>query len=63
MHLHCLRMLGGSGDQLWWKRAWEQVDNLAQLLYTVAMSGYMMRNAQYRLELSDSLDRRWQDGE
>lgn len=30
-------------------------EDLAQLMYTVMMSGYMFRNAQYRLELRDSM--------
>ncbi|XP_009394084.2 uncharacterized protein LOC103979640 isoform X1 [Musa acuminata AAA Group] len=31
-------------------------ENLAQLMYSVMMTGYMFRNAQYRLELQLSLD-------
>ncbi|URE25119.1 hypothetical protein MUK42_02409 [Musa troglodytarum] len=31
-------------------------ENLAQLMYSVMMTGYMFRNAQYRLELQQSLD-------
>ncbi|KAI3418111.1 uncharacterized protein J3R85_013978 [Psidium guajava] len=31
-------------------------ENLAQLMYSVLMTGYMFRNAQYRLELQQSLD-------
>ncbi|KAM7260343.1 hypothetical protein ACFE04_016084 [Oxalis oulophora] len=31
-------------------------ENLAQLMYSVMMTGYMFRNAQYRLELQKSLD-------
>ncbi len=30
-------------------------EDLAQLMYTLMMSGYMFRNAQYRLELRDSM--------
>lgn len=30
-------------------------EDLAQLMYTMMMSGYMFRNAQYRLELRDSM--------
>lgn len=30
-------------------------EDLAQLMYTIMMSGYMFRNAQYRLELRDSM--------
>ncbi|KAK7283450.1 hypothetical protein RIF29_12972 [Crotalaria pallida] len=30
-------------------------ENLAQLMYSVMMTGYMFRNAQYRLELQESL--------
>lgn len=30
-------------------------EDLAQLMYTILMSGYMFRNAQYRLELRDSM--------
>jgi len=30
-------------------------ENLAQLMYTVLMSGYMFRNAQYRMELRNSV--------
>ncbi|KAI3724583.1 hypothetical protein L2E82_36364 [Cichorium intybus] len=32
------------------------VENLAQLMYSVLMTGYMFRNAQYRLELQQSLE-------
>ncbi|KAI4983481.1 hypothetical protein ZWY2020_023973 [Hordeum vulgare] len=32
-------------------------ENLAQLMYSVLMTGYMFRNAQYRLELQQSLSR------
>lgn len=36
---------------------WIQVaENLAQLMYSVMMTGYMFKNAQYRLELQLSLD-------
>ncbi|KAK6131382.1 hypothetical protein DH2020_034867 [Rehmannia glutinosa] len=39
------------------KRAPPQVaENLAQLMYSVLMTGYMFRNAQYRLELQQSLE-------
>ncbi|WOL05303.1 hypothetical protein Cni_G14031 [Canna indica] len=31
-------------------------ENLAQLMYSVMMTGYMFRNAQYRLELQQSLE-------
>ncbi|OMP03034.1 hypothetical protein CCACVL1_02612 [Corchorus capsularis] len=31
-------------------------ENLAQLMYSVIMTGYMFRNAQYRLELQQSLE-------
>lgn len=31
-------------------------ENLAQLMYGVLMTGYMFRNAQYRLELQQSLE-------
>ncbi|KAF8038351.1 hypothetical protein BT93_B1013 [Corymbia citriodora subsp. variegata] len=31
-------------------------ENLAQLMYSVLMTGYMFRNAQYRIELQQSLD-------
>ncbi|WJX42324.1 hypothetical protein P8452_29572 [Trifolium repens] len=31
-------------------------ENLAQLMYSVMMTGYMFRNAQYRLELQESLE-------
>ena len=31
-------------------------ENLAQLMYNVLMTGYMFRNAQYRLELQQSLE-------
>ncbi|KAL5706213.1 hypothetical protein ACHQM5_024411 [Ranunculus cassubicifolius] len=31
-------------------------ENLAQLMYSVLMTGYMFRNAQFRLELQQSLD-------
>lgn len=30
-------------------------ENLAQLMYSVMMTGYMFRNAQYRMELQQSL--------
>jgi hypothetical protein len=30
-------------------------ENLAQLMYSVMMTGYMFRNAQFRLELQQSL--------
>jgi len=36
---------------------WNQVaENLAQLMYSVMMTGYMFRNAQSRLELQQSLE-------
>ncbi|KAI3724607.1 hypothetical protein L2E82_36390 [Cichorium intybus] len=42
--------------ELFVKRAPQQVaENLAQLMYSVLMTGYMFRNAQYRLELQQSL--------
>lgn len=31
-------------------------ENLAQVMYSVMMTGYMFRNAQYRLELQESLE-------
>ncbi|XWS24588.1 hypothetical protein CRYUN_Cryun28dG0115900 [Craigia yunnanensis] len=31
-------------------------ENLAQLMYSIMMTGYMFRNAQYRLELQQSLE-------
>nr|XP_009794917.1 PREDICTED: uncharacterized protein LOC104241671 [Nicotiana sylvestris] len=31
-------------------------ENLAQLMYSVLMTGYMFRNAQFRLELQESLE-------
>ncbi|GKV16199.1 hypothetical protein SLEP1_g26877 [Rubroshorea leprosula] len=31
-------------------------ENLAQLMYSVMITGYMFRNAQYRLELQQSLE-------
>lgn len=31
-------------------------ENLAQLMYSVMMTGYMFKNAQYRLELQQSLE-------
>lgn len=31
-------------------------ENLARLMYSVLMTGYMFSNAQYRLELQQSLD-------
>jgi len=30
-------------------------ENLAQLMYSVMMTGYMFRNAQYRMELGSSM--------
>ncbi|KAI3724611.1 hypothetical protein L2E82_36394 [Cichorium intybus] len=43
--------------ELFVKRAPQQVaENLAQLMYSVLMTGYMFRNAQYRLELQQSLE-------
>ncbi|XP_042428881.1 uncharacterized protein LOC122015877 isoform X3 [Zingiber officinale] len=43
--------------ELFMKRAPQQVaENLAQLMYSVMMTGYMFRNAQYRLELQQSLE-------
>lgn len=30
-------------------------ENLAQLMYSVMMTGYMFRNAQYRMDLSESM--------
>ncbi|XP_020599939.1 uncharacterized protein LOC110039273 [Phalaenopsis equestris] len=32
-------------------------ENLAQLMYSVMMTGYMFRNAQYRLELQQSVEK------
>jgi hypothetical protein len=31
-------------------------ENLAQLMYSVMMTGYMFKNAQHRLELQQSLE-------
>lgn len=31
-------------------------ENLAQLMYSVMMTGYMFRNAQYRLELQQTVE-------
>jgi hypothetical protein len=31
-------------------------ENIAQLMYSVMMTGYMFKNAQYRLELQQSLE-------
>lgn len=31
-------------------------ENLAQLMYSVMMTGYMFKNAQFRLELQQSLE-------
>ena len=31
-------------------------ENLAQLMYSIMMTGYMFQNAQYRLELQQSLE-------
>ena len=31
-------------------------ENLAQLMYSVMMTGYMFKNAQYRLDLQQSLE-------
>ncbi|KAG8503004.1 hypothetical protein CXB51_001013 [Gossypium anomalum] len=43
--------------ELFVKRAPQQVaENLAQLMYSVMMTGYMFKNAQYRLELQQSLE-------
>ncbi|KAI3724593.1 hypothetical protein L2E82_36376 [Cichorium intybus] len=43
--------------ELFFKRAPQQVaENLAQLMYSVLMTGYMFRNAQYPLELQQSLE-------
>ncbi len=44
-----------------WRGSWilpfllQVAENLAQLMYSVMMTGYMFRNAQYRLELQQSL--------
>ncbi|KAH1244179.1 hypothetical protein GmHk_06G014869 [Glycine max] len=43
--------------ELFVKRAPQQVaENLAQLMYSIMMTGYMFKNAQYRLELQESLE-------
>lgn len=36
--------------------SFQVAENLAQLMYSVMMTGYMFRNAQYRLELQQSLE-------
>lgn len=36
--------------------SFQVAENLAQLMYSVLMTGYMFRNAQYRLELQQSLE-------
>lgn len=36
--------------------AFQVAENLAQLMYSVMMTGYMFKNAQYRLELQQSLE-------
>lgn len=35
---------------------YQVAENLAQLMYSVLMTGYMFRNAQYRLELQQSVE-------
>lgn len=35
---------------------YQVAENLAQLMYSVMMTGYMFRNAQFRLELQQSLE-------
>lgn len=35
---------------------YQVAENLAQLMYSVMMTGYMFKNAQYRLELQQSLE-------
>lgn len=42
-------------EGLIWNFSRQVAENLAQLMYSVMMTGYMFRNAQYRLELQTSL--------
>lgn len=39
-----------------WFESLQVAENLAQLMYSVMMTGYMFRNAQNRLELQQSLE-------
>jgi hypothetical protein len=48
-------MLGTLPPQFFDVRVSTVAENLAQLMYSVMMTGYMFRNAQYRLELQQSL--------
>ena len=40
----------------WFCFSFQVAENLAQLMYSVMMTGYMFKNAQYRLELQQSLE-------
>lgn len=47
MQIHC---------RVWCFVFYQVAENLAQLMYSVMMTGYMFKNAQYRLELQQSLE-------
>lgn len=49
-------MIGSLPPQFFAVTVTTVAENLAQLMYSVMMTGYMFRNAQYRLELQQSLE-------
>lgn len=49
-------MIGSLPPQFFAVTVTTVAENLAQLMYSVLMTGYMFRNAQFRLELQKSLD-------
>ncbi|KAL3638953.1 hypothetical protein CASFOL_016860 [Castilleja foliolosa] len=51
-----INMIGTLPPQFFTVTVTTVAENLAQLMYSVLMTGYMFRNAQYRLELQQSLE-------
>ncbi|CAI9117074.1 OLC1v1018398C1 [Oldenlandia corymbosa var. corymbosa] len=56
MRLTVTNMIGTLPPQFFAVTVTTVAENLAQLMYSVLMTGYMFRNAQYRVELQQSLE-------
>ncbi|XP_043712373.1 uncharacterized protein LOC122661119 [Telopea speciosissima] len=56
MHQTVTNMIGTLPPQFFAVIVTTVAENLAQLMYSVMMTGYMFRNAQYRLQLQQSLE-------
>lgn len=56
MRLTVTNMIGSLPPKYFGVKISTVAENLAQLMYSVMITGYMFRNAQYRVELQQSLD-------